>query len=394
MVRAMNPIRSLLLMVFFLSIGMLIDPAFVLRNLGAVLTLVGIVFLLNSVINVLALRAVGESWRTAFIAGLRARPDRRVRLHSRGGRVVERPDHRAGQRVVVAVIALSLVISPFWLELARRLHTRQRRAVRASRLAADPALARARPAVLRQRSRRIVQRSNELAASLAARPRSGAGPRRRDAAARCRAGGAKRRRSSPPGRRRRRHEPGLGHPPDRRGRRGRPRPARRAGGRGRGDPARPLDGLADSKLLDAPVRERLARSLREVALIGVAAASVDEIDRINILHASMLAMRRARAPPRLPARSRADRRQSRAGPALPADTVVAGDRDVPAISAASIVAKVMRDRLMRRLAARYPGYGWESNVGYATALHRDAVRRLGATCHHRRSFATVQGELF
>lgn len=157
---------------------------------------------------------------------------------------------------------------------------------------------------------------------------------------------------------------------------------------------RPIEGLADSKLLDAPTRERLANGLREVALIGVAAASVTEIDRINILHASMLAMRRAVL--RLGCLPDVALIDGNRAPDLPcpAETVVDGDRDVPVIGAASIVAKVTRDRLMRRLALRYPGYGWESNVGYATEVHRDAVRRLGATCHHRRSFGTVQAALF
>jgi ribonuclease HII len=157
---------------------------------------------------------------------------------------------------------------------------------------------------------------------------------------------------------------------------------------------RPLEGLADSKLLDAPTRERLALRLREVALIGVAAASVTEIDRINILHASMLAMRRAVLRLGcLPDLALIDGNRAPDLP-CPSDTIVAGDRDIPAIGAASIVAKVARDRLMHRLAERYPGYGWESNVGYPTAVHREAVRRLGVTCHHRRSFATVQAVLF
>jgi len=156
---------------------------------------------------------------------------------------------------------------------------------------------------------------------------------------------------------------------------------------------RPLDGLADSKLLDAATRERLAQSLREVALIGVAAASVAEIERINILHASMLAMRRAVLRLGcLPDLALVDGNRAPELP-CPTDTVVSGDRDVPVIGAASIVAKVMRDRLMQRLAARYPGYGWETNVGYPTSAHRDAVRRLGVTRHHRRSFGTVQTTL-
>lgn len=156
---------------------------------------------------------------------------------------------------------------------------------------------------------------------------------------------------------------------------------------------RPLDGLADSKLLDAPTREQLARRLFKEALIGVAGASVDEIERINILHASMLAMQRAVLRLGcLPDIALVDGNRAPDLP-CPADTVVSGDRDVPVIGAASIVAKVLRDRLMQRLSLRYPGYGWETNVGYPTAEHRDAVRRLGVTRHHRRSFATVRTTL-
>jgi len=155
----------------------------------------------------------------------------------------------------------------------------------------------------------------------------------------------------------------------------------------------PLDGLADSKVLDAPTREQLALRLRGVALIGVAAASVAEIERINILHASMLAMRRAVLRLGcLPDLALVDGNRAPDLP-CPVDPVVAGDRDVPVIGAASIIAKVVRDRLMHRLARRYPGYGWETNVGYPTAKHRDAVRRLGVTRHHRRSFASVQSVL-
>jgi ribonuclease HII len=157
---------------------------------------------------------------------------------------------------------------------------------------------------------------------------------------------------------------------------------------------RPLDGLADSKTLCAEERERLAVLVRAHARIGIGAASVVEIDRINILRASLLAMRRAVL--RLgcvPDLALIDGKHAPDLP-CPVETIVDGDALVPAISAASIVAKVTRDRLMRRLAARYPGYGWETNVGYATTAHRAAIWQLGACCHHRRTFASVQGMLF
>jgi ribonuclease HII len=156
----------------------------------------------------------------------------------------------------------------------------------------------------------------------------------------------------------------------------------------------PVAGLADSKILAAPVREQLALALRASARIGIGAASVAEIDRINILQASLLAMRRAVL--RLGCLPDLALIDGNKAPELPcrAEAIVDGDASVPAISAASIIAKVTRDRLMHRLATRYPGYGWETNVGYATRLHRDALWRLGPSCHHRRSFASVQGRLF
>ena len=156
----------------------------------------------------------------------------------------------------------------------------------------------------------------------------------------------------------------------------------------------PVDGLADSKVLAAPAREQLALVLRGAARIGIGAASVAEIDRLNILQASLLAMRRAVLRLGcLPDLALVDGNRAPDLP-CPAETIVDGDALVPAISAASIVAKVTRDRLMRRLAGRYPGYGWDTNVGYATALHRAALRHLGPCRHHRRSFVTVQGCLF
>ena len=156
----------------------------------------------------------------------------------------------------------------------------------------------------------------------------------------------------------------------------------------------PVAGLADSKVLAAPVREQLAAALQGAARIGIGAASVAEIDRLNVLQASLLAMRRAVLRLGcLPDLALIDGNRTPELP-CPAEAIVDGDAQIPAISAASIIAKVTRDALMRRLAGRYPGYGWETNVGYATALHRAALWRLGPCRHHRRSFVTVQGCLF
>jgi ribonuclease HII len=150
---------------------------------------------------------------------------------------------------------------------------------------------------------------------------------------------------------------------------------------------RPLAGLADSKQLSEARRRELATAIRANAHVALAAASVAEIERFNILGATMLAMRRAvlrlgvrpslvlvdgNRPPRLD---------------LPVRCVVGGDATVPEISAASIVAKVARDALMVRLARRHPGYGWERNAGYGTPEHLAALHRLGVNCHHRKSFA-------
>jgi ribonuclease HII len=125
------------------------------------------------------------------------------------------------------------------------------------------------------------------------------------------------------------------------------------------------------------------------AEIGVGAASVAEIERLNILHAAMLAMCRAVA--RLPSMPDLALVDGNRPPALgcPVRCVVGGDGISLSIAAASIVAKVLRDRAMNRLAMRFPDYGWRTNVGYATEFHVAALRRLGPTPHHRPSFGTV-----
>lgn len=149
--------------------------------------------------------------------------------------------------------------------------------------------------------------------------------------------------------------------------------------------------LDDSKKLTADQRAIAFQALfgSGVAEIGIGAASVAEIDRLNILRAALLAMRRAvHRLPRAPDLALVDGNQT---PTLacPVQCVIGGDATSLSIAAASIVAKVLRDRAMTRLAARFPGYGWEFNAGYATALHRAALHRLGPTRHHRPGFGTV-----
>jgi len=148
--------------------------------------------------------------------------------------------------------------------------------------------------------------------------------------------------------------------------------------------------LDDSKKLSREAREEYFLLIRRCARIGVGAASVGEIDRINILQATFLAMRRAVA--RLgvaPDIALVDGNQP---PPLPCviRTVIGGDGLSLSIAAASVIAKVTRDKLMRALALRYQGYGWDTNVGYATEEHRSAILALGPTRHHRMSFAPLQ----
>jgi ribonuclease HII len=148
--------------------------------------------------------------------------------------------------------------------------------------------------------------------------------------------------------------------------------------------------LDDSKIMTVLARERCYQLLLQGARIGVGAASVGEIDRDNILRASLAAMARAvRALGVIPDIALVDGNQP---PPLGCTikTVIGGDGLSFSIAAASVVAKVTRDRLMAMLALRYPGYGWERNAGYGTPAHSEALGRLGITPHHRRSFAPVR----
>ena len=158
------------------------------------------------------------------------------------------------------------------------------------------------------------------------------------------------------------------------------------------DPRRPLTGLADSKKLSEKKRHLLSRQIMDQALSWcIARADVEEIDRLNILHASMLAMRRAVEGLSLsPCRALVD--GNRIPPGLPCDAeaIVGGDNLVDCISAASIIAKVARDNEMVELDKQYPGYGLAGHKGYPTAKHRQALIELGVTVIHRRSFGPVK----
>ena len=160
------------------------------------------------------------------------------------------------------------------------------------------------------------------------------------------------------------------------------------------DPARPIAGLADSKTLSPLRREQLATEIRAKALAwALGRAEVAEIDRLNILQASLLAMQRAIAALSIvPEQALVD--GNRCPPlACPCRAIVKGDATVPAISAASILAKVARDAEMGELHERYPRYGFAQHKGYPTAAHRDALRRFGPCPEHRHSFAPVAAAL-
>lgn len=157
------------------------------------------------------------------------------------------------------------------------------------------------------------------------------------------------------------------------------------------DELNPIAGLADSKKLTARQREALFDEIRAKALCcSIALASVEEIDELNILHATMLAMRRAVEGLRLkPSLVQVD--GNRVPPLqVPAQAIVKGDAKVQAISAASILAKVHRDRLCEELHQAYPQYGFDGHKGYPTADHLAALREHGATPQHRRSFGPVK----
>ena len=156
------------------------------------------------------------------------------------------------------------------------------------------------------------------------------------------------------------------------------------------DPTAVPDGIADSKLLSAPVRERLFEAICACSHVAVACASAETVDRINIRAATLLAMRRALcALPLPPDAVLVDGCDLPDGIACRCEAIVGGDGRCLSIAAASIVAKVARDRMMARADALFSGYGLKGHKGYGTAEHRSALARLGPSPFHRRSFAPV-----
>ena len=161
------------------------------------------------------------------------------------------------------------------------------------------------------------------------------------------------------------------------------------------DPAAIPEGLNDSKLLPAPRRAELAAELERTAVIGIGLATVAEIEAMNILQASFLAMRRAVAAlARRPSLALVDGHLPPPGLPCPCRPVIGGDALALSIAAASIVAKVRRDAMMVALSQQFPGYGWETNMGYGTRSHAEGLARLGVSPHHRRSFKPIHNILW
>jgi ribonuclease HII len=161
------------------------------------------------------------------------------------------------------------------------------------------------------------------------------------------------------------------------------------------DPDHIPEGLNDSKKLTAKMREYLFQQIMQSADVSIAHVSVTEIDRINILQASLLAMGNAVAGLSKPADfSLIDGNKIPENLNCPCEAIIKGDAKSSSIAAASIVAKVTRDRMMVALSQQFPGYGWETNAGYGTKLHQEGLKALGVTAHHRRSFKPIHKMLY
>ena len=154
-------------------------------------------------------------------------------------------------------------------------------------------------------------------------------------------------------------------------------------------------GLNDSKKLNLKNREKIFQSIQDTCAFCVAHSSVEEIDRINILQASLLSMKRAIFGLRIkPDFVLIDGNKNPEGLEINFETIIKGDSKSLSIAAASIVAKITRDRIMSRLDKEFPGYNWSQNAGYPTKMHKSAILDIGITPYHRRSFKPVYNILY
>lgn len=161
------------------------------------------------------------------------------------------------------------------------------------------------------------------------------------------------------------------------------------------DPANIPDGLDDSKKLTAKRREFLFEQILNTADVSIAHVSVAEIDQINILQASLLAMEKAVAGlTKVADFALIDGNKTPKNLSCPSEAIIKGDAKSSSIAAASIVAKVTRDRLMVTLSQQFPGYAWETNAGYGTKAHQEGLKALGVTAHHRHSFKPIHKMLY
>ncbi len=161
------------------------------------------------------------------------------------------------------------------------------------------------------------------------------------------------------------------------------------------DPANIPDGLDDSKKLTAKRREFLFEQILTTADVSIAHVSVAEIDQMNILQASLLAMEKAVSGlTKVADFALIDGNKTPKNLSCPSETIIKGDAKSSSIAAASIVAKVTRDRLMVALSQQFPGYGWETNAGYGTKAHQEGLKTLGVTAHHRHSFKPIHKMLY